>query len=73
MGSIRKFGVALVVAGVMAGALGTTLEAADKKPRPDPNDAICAYLRAIIEHPGVNETVLRYVLGLYAKYGCAAR
>lgn len=70
MGSIRRFGVALVVAGVMAGTLGATLEAADKKPKPDPNAAVCAYLQAIIEYPGVNQTILTWAMALFNKYGC---
>jgi hypothetical protein len=77
MGRIRKIGVALVLSGVMAVGFGTTLSAASKKPGGgdgggNGKDAICSYLKQIIDYEYTSPTVLAYVLGLYRLHGCGA-
>jgi len=77
MGRIRKIGVALMLAGVMAVSFGTTLSAASKKPGGGggggPKDgSVCEYLTAVITYEYVTPTVLTYALSLYSYYGCEA-
>jgi hypothetical protein len=73
MGPIRKFGVALAIAGVMAGGLGSATLEAKKKGGGDPKAAICSYLEAIMEYPYTSEYVLAWVISLYNYYGCDAQ
>lgn len=68
MGWIRKFGVAVVLASVMAVGLGTTVQAASKKP--GGNKDVCAYLEAVINYEYVTPTVLVYALSLWNYYEC---
>ena len=70
MGSIRTFGAAVAIAGVMAGGLGSATLEARKRGGGDPKDAICEYLNAVITYPYVNEYVLAVALQLWAQYGC---
>jgi|SoiMethySBSTD1v2_1073268.scaffolds.fasta_scaffold1314739_2 hypothetical protein len=72
MGRIRKLGVALILAIVMAAGMGTTAQAANKKPGGDGNAAICAYLEAIINYEYVTPTILKYALALWDHYNCGA-
>ena len=74
MGPIRKLGVAVMMAAVMAGGLGTaTLEAKKKGGGADPQEAVCSYLQSIIEYPYVNEYVKVYSQSLFTLYGCTAQ
>lgn len=73
MGPIRKFGVALAIAGVMAGGLGSATLEAKKKGGGDPKDAICSYLNSVITYWNVNEYVLAVALQLWEYYGCDAQ
>lgn len=71
MGPIRKLGVAVVMAGVMAGGLGSaTLEAKKKGDGGGGVEAICAYLQTIIEYPYVDSTIKAYAVSLATLYGC---
>ncbi len=77
MGRIRKIGVALVLSGVMAVGFGTSLSAASKKPGGgdgggNGKEAICSYLKQIIDYEYTTPTVLTYALSLYGLYGCGA-
>ena len=72
MGSIRKLGVAVAIAGVMAGGLGSATLEAKKRGGGDPKDAICTYLESVITYPYVSEYVLVYALQLWNYYGCSA-
>ena len=76
MGRIRRIGVAVALAGVLAMGFGTTLNAAAKKPgggggKGNTKDAaICDYLKSIIDYEYTTPTVLAYALSLYSYYGC---
>jgi hypothetical protein len=74
MRSIRKFGVALALAGVMAVAAGNPgLEAKGKKSNPDSKEAICSYLLAVMTYEAVSPYVYVYAASLYSYYGCTAQ
>lgn len=71
MGRIRKLGVAAVLAIVMAVGMGTTAQAANKKPAGGGGDrAICTYLEAIINYEYVSPTILKWALALWDYYDC---
>ena len=76
MGPIRKLGVAVVMAAVMAGGLGTaTLEAKKKGGGGvDPHEAVCSYLKSILDYeylsPYIRPTVEAQY---YDTYHCATR
>ena len=70
MGRIRKLGVAMVLAIVLAAGLGTTAQAANKKPGGGGNDAICSYLKQIIDYPYVTPSILKWALALWDHYNC---
>ena len=70
MGRIRKLGVAMALAVVMAVAMGTTAQAANKKPGGGGDKAICAYLEAIINYEYVTPTILGWALALWDRYNC---
>jgi len=71
MGRIRKFGVAVVMAAVLAVGMGTTAQAANKKPGGGGgNDAICSYLKQVIEYPYVTPSILKWALSLWDYYNC---
>jgi hypothetical protein len=70
MGRIRKIGVAVMLATVMAVGMGTTAQAANRKPGGGGNKAICAYLEAIITYEYVTPTILAYALALWDYYNC---
>jgi hypothetical protein len=73
MGRIRKIGVALMLAGVMAMGFGTTLSAASKKPGGGgggKDATVCEYLTSIINYEYTTPTVLLYSLSLYSYFGC---
>ena len=72
MGRIRKLGVAMVLAVVMAVAMGTTAQAANKKPGGGGEKAICAYLEAVINYEYVTPTILTWALALWGHYNCGA-
>jgi hypothetical protein len=74
MGPIRKFGTALVIAGLMAGFTGTSLEA-KKKPGQGggpPELTVCTYLQTIIDYEYTSPTVLVYAMSLWNYFGCGA-
>lgn len=68
MGRIRRFGVATILAGVMAVTLGTTVQAASKKPGGGKD--VCTYLSAVINYPYITPTILAWALGLWNYYDC---
>jgi len=70
MGRIRKLGVAVVLAMVMAVGMGTTAQAANKKPGGGGNKAICTYLETIINYEYVTPAILAYALSLWDYYDC---
>ena len=72
MGRIRKIGVAMVLAIVLAVGMGTTAQAANKKPGGGGGGtgAICAYLAEIINYKYVTPTVLAWALALWNHYEC---
>jgi hypothetical protein len=72
MEMIRKFSTALVLAGVIAGAMmiGTARVEAKGKKGGDPHDAICQYLASVINYPYVAPTVKEYALALFNSYEC---
>ena len=71
MGRIRKLGVAAVLAIVMAVGMGTSVQAANKKPGGGGgNPAICSYLKEIINYKYVTPTILAWALGLWNYYDC---
>ena len=71
MDLIRKFSTALVLAGMIAGAMmiGTARVEAKGKGG-DPHDAICQYLASVINYPHVTPTVKEYALPLFKSYQC---
>jgi hypothetical protein len=72
MDLIRKFSTALVLAGMIAGAMmiGTARVEAKGKKGGDPHDAICQYLASVINYPYVTPTVKEYALALFTSYEC---
>jgi hypothetical protein len=72
MGRIRKLGAAMVLAVVMAVAMGTTAQAANKKPGGGGDTAICAYLEAIITYEYVTPSILKWALALWDRFDCGA-
>jgi hypothetical protein len=74
MRSIRKFGMALTLAGVMAvGAGSAGLEAKGKNSGTDSKEAICSYLLAVMTYEAVSPYVYVYAASLYSYYGCTAQ
>jgi len=71
MGRIRKIGVAMVLAIVMAVGMGTTAQAANKKPGGGGGQqAICSYLSEIINYKYVTPSILTWALALWDYYNC---
>ncbi|HXT31017.1 MAG TPA: hypothetical protein VN716_17095 [Vicinamibacterales bacterium] len=70
MGRIRKFGVAVVMAAVLAVGMGTTAQAANKKPGGGGQQAICSYLSEIIHYKYVTPAILTWALALWDYYNC---
>jgi len=71
MGRIRKFGVAVVMAAVLAVGMGTTAQAANKKPGGGGGQqAICSYLSEIIHYKYVTPAILTWALALWDYYNC---
>ena len=73
MKRLRKFGVAMVLAGLIAGGmmLGTArVEAKGKGGGGDPNDAVCAYLASVLNYPYLSPIIESYVRALFDSYGC---
>lgn len=70
MGRMRKLGVAMVLAVAMAVAMGSTAQAAGKKPGGGGEKAICAYLEAIINYEYVTPSILKWALALWDHYSC---
>jgi len=71
MGRIRKFGVAVVMAAVLAVGMGTTAQAANKKPGGGGGQqAICSYLSEIINYKYVTPSILAWALALWDYYNC---
>lgn len=68
MGRIRQFGVATILAGVMAVSLGTTVQAASKKPGGSKD--VCTYLSSVINYPYVSPAILAWALGLWNYFDC---
>ena len=69
MGRIRKFGVAVVMAAVLAVGMGTTAQAANKKPGGG-DKPICTYLASVINYEYVTPTILQWALALWSHYNC---
>ena len=68
MSRMRRMGVAMVVAGLIAGGPGT---AEAKKPGGGgSNEAICAYLKNIIDYPHTSPIIREFARDLWTKYGC---
>lgn len=68
----RKFGSALVMAGVMSAVMITStarLEAAGKKGG-NGNEAICAYLQAILDYEYTSPYVRLWAQALYDRFNC---
>jgi hypothetical protein len=72
MGRIRKLGGAVALAIVIAVAMGTTAQAANKKPGGGGDKAICAYLEAIISYEYVTPSILGWALALWDRFDCGA-
>jgi hypothetical protein len=72
MGRIRKLGGAIALAVVIAVAMGTTAQAASKKPGGGGPKAICVYLEAIINYEYVTPSILTWALALWGHYDCDA-
>jgi len=71
MGRIRKFGVAVVMAAVLAVGMGTTAQAANKKPGGGGGQqAICSYLSEIINYKYVTPSILTWALALWDYCNC---
>jgi hypothetical protein len=71
MRRIRKFATAMVLSVMIAGAMmfsTATVEA--KKNRPDPHDAICAYLASVINYPYASQSIKDYAMYLFTAYEC---
>lgn len=67
MKGLRKMTAAFAMAAILAAGLGTTLEA---KPKPEPDAAICEYLKAVMDYENVNSTIYAWAASLYKKFGC---
>jgi hypothetical protein len=73
MRKFRKLGTAMVLAGMIAGAMviGTTrVEAKGRKGGVDPIYALCTYLQSVINYPYVSPTIQAYAQMLYDYYSC---
>jgi hypothetical protein len=74
MKGFRKFGSALVIAGVMAGVMMSStasLEARGKKGGGGGSTlTTCDYLKTIIDYPYTHYAIKLWALSLYKKYGC---
>ena len=71
MKSMRRMSAAFVLAAVLAVGFGTAgLEATKKQGGGDPNAAICAYLKKVLEYPNLSPYIRETVLALYDLYGC---
>jgi hypothetical protein len=70
MTKIRRMGGAVVLAGMMAGGLGTATLEATKPGGGGGNAAICAYLKKIIAYPNTSPYIRAYALSLWSAYGC---
>lgn len=72
MGFIRRFGVALALAGMMAGAtVGLEAKKTTSTTSADSLAAICSYLWSVMTYEYVTPTVYLYAASLYNYYGCA--
>ena len=60
----RMFG-AMVVAGMTAGGLGTATLEAKKPGGGGGNEAICAYLKSVLDYPNLSPSIRTYVEWLY--------
>jgi hypothetical protein len=75
MKELRKFGAAMVLAGLIAGGmmLGTARVEAKGKGGgggSDPKDAVCAYLASVLNYPYLSPVIESYVRSLFDAYGC---
>jgi len=70
MKSMRRMSAAFVLAAVLAVGFGTAGLEAKKPGGGDPNAAICAYLKKVLEYPNLSPYIREIVLGLYDLYGC---
>ena len=75
MKKLRKFGVAMVLAGLIAGGmmLGTARVEAKGKGGGgggDGKDAVCAYLASVLNYPYLSPVIEPYVRSLFDAYGC---
>lgn len=77
MRSIRKFAAGVVMAAVVAGALGGAdlqAQSKGKKGSTSPTTAVCDYLWSVITYPGLDPAILAYAQYLYYDvYQCPAR
>jgi hypothetical protein len=73
MGFVRRLVSAFAVAGILAAGLGTvSVEAKGKPGSPDGQSAICSYLESVLAYPYLSPWIQKYVLELWARYGCGA-
>jgi hypothetical protein len=72
MRKFRKLGTAMVLSGMIAGAmmLGTARVEAKKRGGVDPTYALCTYLKSVIDYPYTSPTILEYAQLLYGYYNC---
>jgi uncharacterized protein YdbL (DUF1318 family) len=71
MMKIRKFGAAMVLSGMIAGAMmfsTATVEA--KKSKPDAHDAICGYLASVINYAYASDAIKSSAMSLFIAYDC---
>jgi hypothetical protein len=73
MKALRKFGVAALIAGVLAIGMpfgAARVEAAGKKGGGDGQTATCAYLLSVINYPYVNVYIKAWAMSLYTSLEC---
>ena len=70
MKSMRRMSAAFVLAAVLAVGFGTASLEAKKPGGGDPNAAICAYLKSVLDYPNLSPYIRAYVAWLYDQYNC---
>ena len=69
MRQLQRFGVAVLIAVLLAGG-ATSVQAAGKKGGGDATAAICAYLWKVITYPYVNPVIRELALAKFNELGC---
>jgi hypothetical protein len=67
---MQRFAAAMVLSGVVAILVPTSVEAKDKGG--SGQDGVCAYLYSVMTYPYVSPTIQQAAASLFVAYGCTA-